>query len=53
MAGSGATSLYYLLLEDALQDASGYFLLQRHNLGQAGGILQRTERRNGMTMWTL
>ena len=42
-AGSGATSLYYLL-DDALQDASGYFLLQRLDLE---GILQRTERRYG------
>ena len=27
------------LLEDALQDAAGYFLLQRHDLGRVGKIL--------------
>ena len=40
-AGSGATSLYYLLV-DALQDASGHFLLQRINFEE---ILRRIERR--------
>ena len=38
-AGSGATSLYYLR-DDALQDASGYFLLRR---GLSAGMI--------MIMW--